>query len=288
MTNIMLEAFKHNLNHISVPSFIYGTAWKKEKTQMLTLQALENGFLGIDTANQRKHYFEEGVGQGIQQFLKNTGKSRGDLFLQTKFTPTSSQDHNKPYDETDSYKNQVRQSFLSSLEHLQTDYIDSYILHGPTYYSGVVQDDLDIWKAMEDLYYEGKIRLLGVSNVDLEQLETLYNAAVIKPSMVQNRCFASSYWDASIRAFCKKHDMLYQGFSLLTANQSYLLTNKIHELAKQYKKSIPQIIFRFALQIGIVPLTGTSNQQHMKEDLDLDSFELSSDAVKLIEEISKS
>ncbi|WP_058519276.1 aldo/keto reductase family protein [Legionella parisiensis] len=284
----MLKSFKHNLNHVSVPPFIYGTAWKKEKTQMLTLQALENGYLGIDTANQLKHYFEEGVGLGIQQFLKNTGKSRGDLFLQTKFTPASSQDHNKPYNETDSYSNQVRQSFLSSLDHLQTDYIDSYILHGPTYYSKVVQDDLDIWKAMEDLYYEGKVRLLGVSNVDLEQLKVLYNAAVIKPSLVQNRCFASSYWDFSIRSFCKKHNILYQGFSLLTANQSYLLTNKMHEIATQYKKSIPQIIFRFALQIGIVPLTGTSNQQHMKEDLDLDSFELSSDVVKLIEEINKS
>ncbi|MCE0723739.1 MULTISPECIES: aldo/keto reductase family protein [Legionella] len=282
----MLEAFKHNLNHVSVPPFIYGTAWKKEKTQILTLQALENGFIGIDTANQLKHYFEEGVGLGIQQFLKNTGKSRSDLFLQTKFTPAHSQDHNKPYDEKASYENQVRQSFLSSLEHLQTDYIDSYILHGPTYNSGFVQDDLDIWNAMEQLYYEGKIRLLGISNVDLKQLETLYNAAVIKPSLVQNRCFASSHWDYSIRLFCKKHDILYQGFSLLTANQSYLLSNTIYELAKQYKKSIPQIIFRFALQIGIVPLTGTSNQQHMKEDLDLDSFELSSDSLKLIEEIS--
>ncbi|AWN74281.1 aldo/keto reductase [Legionella anisa] len=284
----MLEAFKNNLNHVSVPPFLYGTAWKKEKTQMLTLQALENGFIGIDTANQLKHYFEEGVGLGIQQFLKNTGKSRSDLFLQTKFTPAHSQDHNKPYDETDSYKNQVRQSFLSSLDHLQTDYIDSYILHGPTYYSGLVRDDLDIWKAMEDLYDEGKVRLLGISNVDLEQLEALYNAAVIKPSLVQNRCFASSHWDSSIRLFCKKHGILYQGFSLLTANQSYLLTNTMYELAKHYKKSIPQIVFRFALQIGIVPLTGTSSQQHMKEDLDLDSFELSSASLKLIEDISRS
>ncbi|HHT0591815.1 TPA: aldo/keto reductase family protein [Legionella anisa] len=283
----MLEAFKHNLNHVGVPPFLYGTAWKKEKTQMLTLQALENGFIGIDTANQLKHYYEEGVGLGIQQFLKNTGKSRSDLFLQTKFTPAHSQDHNKPYNETDSYKYQVRQSFLSSLDHLQTDYIDSYILHGPTYNSGLVRDDLDIWNAMEDLYDEGKVRLLGVSNVNLEQLEALYNAAVIKPSLVQNRCFASSHWDSPIRLFCKKHGILYQGFSLLTANQSYLLTNTMHELAKHYKKSIPQIIFRFALQIGIVPLTGTSNQQHMKEDLNLDSFELSSASLKLIEDISR-
>ncbi|CAM3127786.1 oxidoreductase,aldo/keto reductase family [Legionella steigerwaltii] len=283
----MLEAFKHRLQQINVPAFIYGTAWKEERTQELTFQALKSGFVGIDTANQRMHYFEEGVGHGIQKFLNTTGRSRGDLFLQTKFTAASGQDHRKPYDETDSYKNQVRQSFLSSLNHLQTDYLDSYILHGPTYRSGLIQDDLDIWSAMEDLYNEGKVRLLGISNVTLEQLEALYRVASVKPSFVQNRCFASNQWDLPIRSFCKKNGVIYQGFSLLTANLSYLHNDRIHELAKQYKKTIPQIIFRFALQMGMLPLTGTSSQQHMKEDLDLDSFELSLDALKLIEEINK-
>ena len=282
----MLEAFKHELHHISIPPFLYGTAWKEDRSQELTFQALKNGFTGIDTANQRRHYFEEGVGLGIQQFLKVSGKQRNDLFLQTKFTPAHGQDERKPFEDTDSYKEQVRQSFTSSLEHLQTDYIDSYILHGPSYNSGIVQDDLDTWAAMEDLYYEGKIKLLGISNVSLDQLEALYRVVAVKPAFVQNRCFASDQWDLPIRLFCKNHGIIYQGFSLLTANQDYLLTNTMYQLVKQYKKSLPQIIFRFALQIGIVPLTGTSNQQHMREDLDLDSFDLTPDALKLIEEIS--
>ena len=283
----MLEQFTHRLDRIDIPAFMYGTAWKEERTQELTFQALKNGFVGIDTANQRMHYFEEGVGHGIQQFLNATGKSRSDLFLQTKFTPALGQDHRKPYDETDSLQNQVRHSFLSSLNHLQTEYLDSYILHGPTFRSGLVQDDLDIWAAMEDLYNEGKIRLLGISNVTLEQLQTLYRVATVKPSLVQNRCFASNQWDLSIREFCQKNGMIYQGFSLLTANQSYLLSARMHALAKQYKKTIPQIIFRFALQIGMLPLTGTSNALHMREDLDLDSFELTLDSVKFIEDINK-
>ncbi|WP_454782336.1 aldo/keto reductase family protein [Legionella sp. WA2022007384] len=282
----MLEAFKHELNHISIPPFLYGTAWKEERSQELTFQALKYGFTGIDTANQRRHYFEEGVGLGIQQFLKASGKQRNDLFLQTKFTPAHGHDERKPFENTDSYKEQVRQSFASSLKHLQTDYIDSYILHGPSYNSGIVQDDLDTWAAMEDLYHEGKIKLLGISNVGLDQLEALYHAAIVKPAFVQNRCFASKQWDLAIRLFCKNHGIIYQGFSLLTANQAYLQTNTMYQLVEQYKKSIPQIIFRFALQSGILPLTGTSNQQHMREDLDLDSFELASDALKLIEEIS--
>ncbi|KTC93224.1 aldo/keto reductase family protein [Legionella cincinnatiensis] len=283
----MLESWKHTLHDIIIPPFLYGTAWKEERTQELTYQALQNGFTGIDTANQRKHYFEEGVGLGIQQFLKISGKKRTDLFLQTKFTPASSQDHRKPYDEMSSYKTQVNQSVTSSLKHLQTDYIDSYILHGPSYYSELVQDDLEIWCAMEDLFREGTVRLLGISNVNLAQLEALYKHAAVKPSFVQNRCFANTQWDLPIRLFCKKHGIIYQAFSLLTANQSYLFTDRLQKLTQQYHKTIAQIIFRFALQLEILPLTGTSSQYHMQEDLDIDSFELSPDSLKAIEEISK-
>lgn len=283
----MLESWKRTMHDIIIPPFLYGTAWKEERTQELTYQALQNGFTGIDTANQRKHYFEEGVGLGIQQFLEVSEKKRTDLFLQTKFTPASSQDHRKPYDERDTYKTQVNQSITSSLKHLQTDYIDSYILHGPSYYSELAQDDLEIWSAMEDVFYEGKVRLLGISNVNLTQLETLYKYAAVKPSFVQNRCFANTQWDLAIRLFCKKHGIIYQAFSLLTANQSYLYTNILQKLTQQHHKKIAQIIFRFALQLGMLPLTGTSSQFHMQEDLDLDSFELSPDSIRFIEEISK-
>ncbi len=283
----MLESWKRTMHDIIIPPFLYGTAWKEERTQELTYKALQNGFTGIDTANQRKHYFEEGVGLGIQQFLEVSEKQRTDLFLQTKFTPASSQDHRKPYDEKDTYKTQVNQSITSSLKHLKTDYIDSYILHGPSYYSELVQDDLEIWSAMEDVFYEGKAKLLGISNVNLTQLETLYKYAAVKPSFVQNRCFANTQWDLAIRLFCKKHGIIYQAFSLLTANQSYLSTNRLQKLTQQHHKKIAQIIFRFALQLGMLPLTGTSSQLHMQEDLDLDSFELSLDSIRFIEEISK-
>jgi diketogulonate reductase-like aldo/keto reductase len=283
----MLEEFQYTINTIQVPPFLYGTAWKEEKTQELTYLALQHGFIGIDTANQRKHYYEEGVGLGIQQFLKTTGKSRHDLFLQTKFTSAHGQDHRKPYDEFDSYEIQVKKSFESSLKHLQTDYIDSYILHGPLYISGLVQADLDIWAAMENLFHAGKVKLLGISNVNLAQLEELYDLAEVKPSFVQNRCFANTQWDMQIRSFCKKNGIIYQGFSLLTANQSYLFNDTVQKLAMKYDKTIAQIIFRFALQMGILPLTGTSDPEHMHKDLDLHGFKLAESELKLIEDISK-
>lgn len=269
----------------NAPPILYGTAWKEDNTQQLVTQALTLGFRGIDTANQRRHYFEEGVGLGIQQFLTTSQQTRSDLFIQTKFTSIHGQDDRRPYDEFDSLTNQVQQSFASSLEHLQTDYIDSYVLHGPTLSRGIIEADLEIWQAMETLLHEGKIKLLGISNVNLEQVEELYKKVSIKPSFIQNRCFAVSKWDKDVRLFCKKNNIIYQGFSLLTANQPYLLTQYMRALAKKYDKTIPQIIFRFALQIGILPLTGTTNLQHMTDDLTLDNFELSSEEVQYIENI---
>lgn len=267
----------------SIPSILYGTAWKEDDTQDLVEQALTLGFTGIDTANQRKHYFEKAVGLGIQQFLKTSQKTRKDLFLQTKFTSVHGQDHRKPYDASASLTNQVKHSFISSLDHLQTDYIDSYILHGPSLSRGIIDDDKEIWAVMERLAGDGKVNFLGISNVNLEQIEELYSSVTVKPSFIQNRCFAVSHWDKDVRLFCKKNNIIYQGFSLLTANQSYILTPYIRALAQQYNKTIPQIIFRFALQIGIIPLTGTTSPQHMSDDLNIYNFVLSPEEVQRIE-----
>ncbi len=282
---MVLDDFKKKKSDIVIPSMLYGTAWKEDNTQKLVFNALQAGFQGIDTANQRKHYFEEGVGLGIQQFLKISSIVRSDLFLQTKFTFADGQDHRKPYDESQAIKIQVKQSFESSLNHLQTDYIDSYVLHGPSSSHKIASPDWEAWQAMEDLFHEGKTKCLGISNVNLSQLEALYSGSSIKPRFVQNRCFAISQWDKEIRYFCEQHGIIYQGFSLLTANQRQLSCSAMQLLSKKYEKTIPQIVFRFALQIGILSLTGTSNQQHMRDDLGTGDFILTPDELKKIENI---
>jgi diketogulonate reductase-like aldo/keto reductase len=114
-----------------IPDFLYGTAWKEDRTQVLTELALPMGFRGIDTANQRRHYFEAGVGQGLAAAYRAGVVTRADLFLQTRFTYRTGQDHRLPYDPAASLSRQVAQSVASSLEHLGTDYVDSYVLHGP-------------------------------------------------------------------------------------------------------------------------------------------------------------
>jgi diketogulonate reductase-like aldo/keto reductase len=283
---MMLEQQNKSMNKLAIPSILYGTAWKEEHTDRLVMEALTQGFTGIDTANQRKHYYEEAVGIAVDKFLKTSQKTRADLFLQTKFTSISGQDSRLPYDEFASLTNQVKQSFASSLAHLHTDYIDSYVLHGPTLSHGIIDADLEIWQAMEALVHEGKVTFLGISNVTIHQVEELYNKVSIKPSFVQNRCFTITRWDQEVRMFCKKHQITYQGFSLLTANQPYLSNPYMKSLSTKYSKTIPQITFRFAWHIGILPLTGTTNLQHMQNDLSINDFELTADEINHIENIA--
>ena len=273
------------MNKIDMPTFLYGTAWKAEKTERLTYQALEMGFAGIDTANQRKHYYEEGVGRAIKRFLEAGIKKREELFVQTKFTFANGQDHRKPYDENAPYAIQVRQSFESSLQHLGLDYIDSFILHGPFTGDGLTEADWKTWGAMESLKKEGAVKYLGVSNFNLAQLQELHDRAKLKPSFVQNRCFAALGWDKAIRNFCKESHLRYQGFSLLTANGSELSHPNIAMLSKKYRRTISQIVFRFTQQIAAIPLTGTSSRQHMQDDLDIFDFELTPDELAQIEQI---
>ena len=262
---------------VAVPSIFYGTAWKEERTAELTQLALAAGFSAIDTANQRKHYFEAAVGQAIAR----SGIARSELFLQSKFTYARGQDHRLPYDPQAPLAEQVRQSFASSLEHLGTDYLDSFILHGPASSSALVRADWEVWSAMEGLQRAKQVRLLGVSNIALAQLRALCDKAT--PAFVQNRCYASQGWDREVRSFCRDHAIAYQGFSLLTANRAQLAAPHVTRAAARTGGTAAQVIFAFARQVGMIPLTGTSNPTHMQQDLE--PLELRDEEVTAIERI---
>jgi diketogulonate reductase-like aldo/keto reductase len=269
-----------------VPDFLYGTAWKEERTSELSELALRSGFRGIDTANQRRHYFEEGVGQALAATYGSGIVTRADLFLQTKFTYQSGQDHRLPYDPSASLSIQVAQSLASSLEHLETDYVDSYILHGPASPYGWSDADAETWSAMARERDAGRARLLGVSNVSLRHLEQMEATGAETPAFVQNRCFANLGWDRAVRVFCNDRNIIYQGFSLLTANRRILEHGLIARLAARAGATRAQVVFRFAYQVGILPLTGTSNPEHMKEDLASRGLALSIEEVQAIESLA--
>ncbi|HSP34246.1 MAG TPA: aldo/keto reductase [Thermoanaerobaculia bacterium] len=267
---------------MDLPLFLYGTAWKEDATERLVRLAIENGFRGIDTANQRRHYFEAGVGEAIAGAIRDGIVRRDELFLQTKFTYADSQDDRLPYDANGDPATQVRQSFSSSLEHLRTDTIDSFVLHGPSIDRGLADVDWQVWRAMESL----PVRSLGISNVTLDQLRELCDGAKVQPHFVQNRCFARTHWDREVRAFCRERGITYQGFSLLTANVRDLQHSAFWEIVDEHERTPAQVVFRFAIGAGILPLTGTTNGEHMRQDVDVFDFELTPDQIAVIENIA--
>ena len=268
-----------------VPHFLYGTAWKEDRTPALTELALRIGFRGIDTANQRRHYFEAGVGQGLAAAYRSEVVKRADLFLQTKFTYQYGHDHRLPYDSEASSSVQVAQSLASSLEHLGTDYVDSYVLHGPASAYGWTETDAEVWEAMCKERDAGRTRFLGVSNVSLKHLEQMTATHAESPAFVQNRCFARLGWDREVRLFCRKRKIAYQGFSLLTANVTVVHHPMIAGFAAGVNATPAQVVFSFARIVGMLPLTGTSNTEHMKQDLASQDLALPREIVRAIESL---
>ncbi|MFN2556144.1 MAG: aldo/keto reductase family protein [Nitriliruptorales bacterium] len=268
---------------VRVPTFIYGTAWKEERTSELVVQALRAGFRGLDTANQRTHYREVEVGRVlVEEFARGT-LLREEVFVQTKFTFQAAQDHRIPYDPAAPVAHQVTQSVESSLSHLGLERVDSYLLHGPSQRRGLGASDIEAWSAMEALHDAGKTRFLGVSNVAPNQLTALLRRARVRPAFVQNRCFAALGWDAAVRDICAREGLVYQGFSLLTANGQVGRGRVVRDIAQRHGRTPAQVIFRFALQLGMIPLTGTTNPHHMGEDLSVYEFELTAGEVRAIE-----
>jgi diketogulonate reductase-like aldo/keto reductase len=269
-----------------IPKLLYGTAWKEERTEGLTTLALEAGFRGIDTANQRKHYFEVAVGKAVQAAVTTGRVTRAELFLQSKFTFKDGQDERLPYDPKAAVAQQVQQSFASSLEHFATGYLDSFVLHGPSSRSGLKPVDIEAWRAIEALAHAGRTRFIGVSNFTLAQLGELLKIAEITPRFLQNRCYAKTGWDRAVRHLCGEHGVVYQGFSLLTANRAELQTAPFTALCKRTGRSSAELVFAFARQTGMLPLTGTSSIEHMRLDLAALDLPLDPADVALIENLA--
>lgn len=251
----------------AAPALLYGTAWKKERTAALVERALVLGFRGIDTACQPKHYDEPGVGRGVSAFLSQGG-ARERLYLQTKFTPRDGQDPKRiPYDPSAPLAAQIEQSCGASLANLSTDYLDALLLHSPL---RPFDKTLEAWRAFEAQVDAGVVRALGISNCyDVAQLGLLWREARIKPAVLQNRFYRETGYDRELRAFCRQHAIAYQSFWTLTANPELLAQRDVRALAVRHSATPAQILFRYLTQVGVTPLTGTTSEVHMQEDLDI-------------------
>ena len=261
------------------PWLVYGTAWKKDATAEHAVAALRSGFRAFDTANQPRHYNELALGEAMAHALRDMKQHRDDLWVQSKFTHPSGHKSNKqgeppppalPYDELQPKATQVWESFRGSLQHLGVEYVDALILHAPSVGGAALGGaDLDAWGAMQEIYFSGGARSLGVSNINRDQLEFLLNNpnTTVKPTLIQNRCYAKQKWDREIRELAAQHGIAYQGFSLLTVNRHVLRDASVRGLARARNITVEQLVLQFARQIGIRPLVGPKQVAHQEEDV---------------------
>ena len=256
---------------------IYGTAWKKERTEALVIQALRAGFRGIDTACQPKHYHEPGVGAALAASLRD-GLTREQIYLQTKFTPLSGQDPKRiPYNATPACRSRWRSpSQCRCATCRRVISMRWFCIRRCRERRRRCRCGLQ-WRRS---WMREASKRIGISNCySLKTLEALYHASRIKPSVVQNRFYAESDYDVDVRAFCLLHDISYQSFWTLTVNPHLLEDETVRLLRLKYRRTAAQVLFRYLTQVGVTPLTGTKSETHMREDLDIFQFELTASEI---------
>ncbi|EAU30003.1 conserved hypothetical protein [Aspergillus terreus NIH2624] len=259
---------------VTLPVFIYGTAWKKDQTTDLVHQALNAGFRAVDTAAQPKHYREDLVGEGIRRAIRDGVVRREDLHVQTKFTSVNGQNpDNMPYDAQASVTDQVHASVRSSFHNLrpseapesaQDAYLDLLILHSPL---PTMAQTLEAWSALET-YVPHRIRNLGISNCTLPILKELYPLVKVKPAVVQNRFYGDTQFDVPLRSFCRDNHIIYQSFWTLTANPELIRSDAVQSLARHVGISPAASLYCLVLGLGgTTLLNGTTKRAHMEADL---------------------
>ncbi|CAE6467751.1 unnamed protein product [Rhizoctonia solani] len=256
----------------NLPKIIYGTAWKKDQTKALVIQAILQGFRGIDTACQPKHYREDLVGEALAELWEQNRVSRDDIFIQTKYTPIRGHDRSQPipYDPSTPISTQIRTSFEKSLSNLRTSWLDSYLLHSPLETSARNEE---AWRTLCDLKSEGMVRRIGVSNAyDVQTLELLQSIG--KVDVVQNRWYEGNAWDVPVHKYCLEYGIIYESFWTLTGSPSLYQHPLITNIAKSKNATNAQVVYKFAQSLSIIPLAGSTNERHMKDGLESERLDI--------------
>ena len=255
----MNENFKVLNNGVKMPSIGFGTykSGNDEETAKIIKYALKIGYRQIDTASFYGN--EVGIGNGI----KESGINREDIFLVTKLW---NDDHG--YDKT-------IEAFNKSLERLQVDYIDLYLVHWPNKLNS------ETWKAFEYLYKTGKVKSIGVCNFKIGHLEELKKTAQIMPMVNQIEIHPQSSKNDML-SYCEENNIQLVAWSPIMRGK--LFSNELMiDLSEKYKKTIAQIILRWHMQRGVIPIPKSSNEERIKENLSIFDFELSNDDMMIID-----
>ena len=260
-------------NGVSIPVLGFGT-WKAENGEVAyqaVLEALKVDYRHIDTAAIYKN--EESVGRAI----RDSGLPRQEIFVTTKFWNT-----NHSYDE-------ARQAFEESMEKLGLDYLDLYLIHWPNpkplrENEAWKTRNADVWRAMEDLYQEGKIRAIGVSNFLPHHLDALLETARIIPAVNQVR-LAPGVYQEEVVDYCREKGILLEAWGPF--GQGELFEKKeVQEIAAKHGKSVAQIALAWSLAEGFLPLPKSVTASRIQSNLDCFGIELSKDEREVLKTIS--
>ena len=256
----VLNKMEHYIlnNGVEIPAVAFGTYKAADgKSADVIRTAIEAGYRYFDTAS----FY--GTETYLAEAVRESGISRDEIFIASKLWKTEM-----------GYDN-VKKAFRRTLENLETDYLDLYLIHWPLPEPGYKewkQLDKETWRAMEELYQEGKIRAIGLSNFLPHHIENILEDCTVRPAVDQIE-YHPGYSQEAVVQYCKERDILVQAWSPI-GRQRVLTEGLVQELAEKYGVSPARICLKFAVQRGIIPLPKSSSMERMKENLDLYSFEM--------------
>ncbi|SDR01848.1 aldo/keto reductase [Flagellimonas zhangzhouensis] len=269
---IVQETYTLN-NKVQIPKLGLGTWFiDNDAVVQAVKDAIDLGYRHIDTAQAYQN--EEGVGKGI----KESGVNRSELFVTTKLAAEV-----KSYDEAVA-------AIDKSLEVMGLDYIDLMIIHSPKPWQDFQGEErffkgnLAAWKALEEAYEAGKLKAIGLSNFEIEDIQNILDNGTVKPAVNQVLAHISNVPEKTIK-FCEDNDILVEAYSPIGHGELFK-NDDVAEMAEKYGVSIPQLAIRFDLQLGLLPIPKTANPDHMKGNAQLD-FEISDGDMKTLQEMEK-
>lgn len=269
----MLNEYYTLANNVLIPKIGLGTWMVEDKdANQVVASAIEAGYRHIDTAQAYEN--EAGVGRGI----KESGIPRDQLFITTKLVAEA-----KSYDE-------AKKAIDESLSKLQLDYIDMMIIHSPQPWANFGDDDryfegnLEAWKALEEAYSAGKLRAIGLSNFQQQDIQNILDNCAIKPVVNQVLAHASNT-PFELIEFVQKQEMLVEAYSPVGHGELFK-NDKIKALAEKYGVSVPQLAIRYDLQLGLLPLPKSTNPEHMKNNANVD-FVISDEDMETLKNLPK-
>lgn len=261
-------------NGVKIPKLGLGTWFiDDDKVADAVKDAVDAGYRLIDTAQAYGN--ERGVGEGV----RNCGLKREDIFVGSKVAA-----EHKTYEE-------AKAGIDETLKKMGLDYLDLMIIHSPQPWVEVNQSDdryvegnREAWRALEEAYDEGKLKAIGVSNFQIEDLESLMETAKIKPMVNQILCHISNT-PLELIDYCQKHDIQVEAYSPI-AHGEILDQPEIKVIADKYGVSVPQLCVRYTVQLGTVSLPKTANKDHMKTNADVD-FEIRAEDMEILKNFKK-